>query len=276
MPGCHRRRRRPSTRWGHPSWSGGARRGGSPWTLRQVVDALGELGWTEANARGGWLLVRTWLKGWPSVLRVGREYWVMAERLPGEPKRTRLGVVPVFAETTDAAASDLSDRDDDGGSSDSLPAARAPAAAGPKSRPIPAVVGPVVTHWTLALRTVHLLEGFLPVPAEARAAYPPHPPGAGRWEAVRGKWFDTDKALWLWLDRENDRLCGPDLAEELAWCEAGQRLRITWTRTSWRCNPPGPTPRSSARRRAGRSRGPGRTARRCRRVIPSHGRENPC
>ena len=201
---------------------------GSPWTLRQVVDALGELGWPDAKARGGWLLVRTWLKGWPSVLRVGRDYWVMAESLPSEPRCTRLGVAPISAATTDAAASHPPVRGADTGAAESIPAARDPDAARPDRRPIPEVVGPVVTHWTLALRTVHLLEGFLPVPAEARAAYPPRPPGAGRWQVVRGKWFDTDKDLWLWLDREHDRLCGPDLAEELAWCEAGLRLRISW------------------------------------------------
>jgi hypothetical protein len=208
-------------RWGAAS--------GLPWTLRQIADALGELGWPDAKLRGGWLLVRTWLRGWPSVVRVGRDYWVMADRLPGKPRQTRLGVAPVFPTILAAAASAAQTPRADGGVDEPAPGVRDPEAARRDDRPIAEVAGPVVAHWTVTLRTVHLLEGFLPVPAEARAAYPSRPPGAGRWEAVRGKWFDSNTDLWLWLDRALERLSGPDLAEELGWCEAGLRLRITWT-----------------------------------------------
>jgi hypothetical protein len=41
--------------------------------------------------------------------------------------------------------------------------------------------------------------------------------------------YDTGDDVWLWLDRDHNRLCGPDLADHLAWCEAGQRLRLEWT-----------------------------------------------
>jgi hypothetical protein len=84
------------------------------------------------------------------------------------------------------------------------------------------------THWATTLRTVNLLEGFLPVPAAARAAYPPAPRGGGRWEVLRGQWFETGESIWVWLDRERDLLCGPELAERLAWREAGERFEITW------------------------------------------------
>jgi hypothetical protein len=88
--------------------------------------------------------------------------------------------------------------------------------------------GSIEARWTTTLRTVHLVEGFLVVPAEARKAYPPRAAKAGAWEVLRGKWFDTGDDPWVWLDRERNLLCGPDLADRLAWCEAGEKLCIVW------------------------------------------------
>jgi hypothetical protein len=73
--------------------------GASPWTLRQVTETLGALGWSEAGERQGWLLVRAWLLTWPQVVRVGADYWVPAEQVPRGPSRTRLHVLPVYTAT---------------------------------------------------------------------------------------------------------------------------------------------------------------------------------
>lgn len=83
--------------------------------------------------------------------------------------------------------------------------------------------------WAFPLRTIHLLEGFLPVPARVRSAYPPRAADEGERAILRGLCFESDEALWLWLDRQQDRLYGPDLVEKLAWLEAGALLRIQWT-----------------------------------------------
>jgi hypothetical protein len=45
---------------------------------------------------------------------------------------------------------------------------------------------------------------------------------------LRGQWLQTGEPIWVWLDRERDLLCGPELAERLAWREAGERFQITW------------------------------------------------
>ena len=37
---------------------------------------------------------------------------------------------------------------------------------------------------------------------------------------LHGLWFDSDEQLWLWLDRTQDRLYGPELAQQLEWLEA--------------------------------------------------------
>jgi len=83
--------------------------------------------------------------------------------------------------------------------------------------------------WTFPLRTIHLLEGFLTVPAAARSAYPPRGVGEGDREVLRGLWYDKDERLWLWLDRNQDRLYGPDLAQKLEWLDTGDLLRVQWT-----------------------------------------------
>jgi len=82
--------------------------------------------------------------------------------------------------------------------------------------------------WTQPLHTIHLLEGFLPVPSTARGAYPPRFAGEREKQVLRGLWFDSDEQLWLWLDRAQDRLYGPNLAHQLEWLEAGDLLRIEW------------------------------------------------
>jgi hypothetical protein len=45
--------------------------GGEPWTVRQVTETLGKMDWSDATARESWLLVRTWLRERPDIVRVG-------------------------------------------------------------------------------------------------------------------------------------------------------------------------------------------------------------
>jgi len=66
------------------------------------------------------------------------------------------------------------------------------------------------------------------VPSTARSAYPPRVVGEGDRAVLRGLWYDSDEQIWLWLDRAQDRLYGPDLAYQLEWREAGDLLRVEW------------------------------------------------
>ncbi|MBV8230059.1 MAG: hypothetical protein JO329_08770 [Planctomycetaceae bacterium] len=191
-----------------------------PWTVRQVMEGLADLGWERARARGAWLQVRDWLRGWEAVARVGRDYWVPADAIPAAPARTRLAVIRV--QGGEPLARD-----------EGRPDAKATSDGGDKgANTIPAELTTVLsgasTRWTTALRTVNFLEGFLTVPAAVRTAYPPAPRGGGRWEVMRGQWFETGEQFWVWLDRERHLLFGPELAERLAWREAGERFEITW------------------------------------------------
>jgi ATP-dependent DNA helicase RecQ len=198
--------------------------GGAPRTVRQLSATLGDLGWPRSAERGGWLLARAWLLQQSAVCRVGQDYWVPAESLPTGPARTRLSVAPVFGSAQmPAGAPTIPDQalsSEDGEHDQAAPADLVP---------IPPELSNVEARWTVILRTVHLVEGFIPVPARARCAYPPRAKEAGDWEVKRGKWYETGDELWVWLDRQRDLLCGPDLADRLAWCEAGERIGVLWT-----------------------------------------------
>jgi hypothetical protein len=198
--------------------------GGTPRTVREVAVMVAELGWPHATERGGWLLVRTWLLVQPAVRRVGQDFWVPTESMPSGPARTHLHVIPVFTPADRFGVPPA-------GHEETPPAghSRPRAPEGSEQAPVPAELGAVEARWSIALRTVHLTEGFLPVPSPHRSAYPPRAKQSGNWEVFRGKWFETGDELWVWLDRSRDLLCGADLADRLAWCEAGERLGVLWT-----------------------------------------------
>ncbi len=202
-----------------------------PWTVRQVTEALGEIGWERVRVRGAWFQVRQWLRTWPAAARVGRDYWLPADAIPTGPTRTRLAVVRVRgADPTLPRAGQQSE--------EATPPTESPGMdAIPTEMTTP--TARTSTRWTTALRTVNLLEGFLTVPVAARAAYPPTPRGGGRWEVVRGQWFETGEPFWVWLDRERNLLCGPELADRLAWREAGERFEIVWAEVSLVFRPAG-------------------------------------
>ena len=200
--------------------------GTTPWTTRALTETVVTSGWAAATDGSNWLLVRAWLRGWPAVTRVGQDYWMMTNVLPHGPVRTRLSVLPLrtTAPTTTSnepaqletgSTPDQSTQQTEQGTTDLVLSAT------------PLKTG-LLAHWSETLRTVHLTQGFLSIPAAARSAEPPRACEAGKWEALRGTWYETGAALWVWLDRDSERLCGPDLADALMWCEAGQKLRVDW------------------------------------------------
>src|SRR5216683_5906906 len=170
--------------------------GAEPLTVRQVTERLSNLGWPEANAQNGWLLVRTWLLDWPEVARVGQDYWIPSDSIPKEPERIRLQVLPVVGiPPPDEKNAEINLSGEPGST-------RRETTPMIDNSPIPPQGRETMANqvsWTYPLRTVHLLEGFLPVPATARSAYPPRGVGEGDREVLRGLWYDDDERLWLWL-----------------------------------------------------------------------------
>ncbi len=197
--------------------------GPEPWTVRSITGALNQLGWHDADRPNAWLYVRAWLLGRPQVTRVGQDYWMPADHLPQNTRRTRLQVMPVRT-PGNAAAEDRATPEDFDPSS-----GRAALSKGDENQVVlgGAATAPQAT-WPVKLRTINLLEGFLHVPSSARGVYPPPAPGESNMVVLRGIWFEDSAHCWLWLDREKHRLYGPDLAEKLAWLEAGDIVRVVW------------------------------------------------
>lgn len=82
-------------------------------------------------------------------------------------------------------------------------------------------------RWHILLKTVHINEGILPVPPQARSLYPRAPKLADV-VALPSLWFEDGNKMTLWLDRKQHRLFGSDLEEQFTFIEAGTRLDIHW------------------------------------------------
>jgi hypothetical protein len=207
--------------------------GASPLTLRQITEQLGALGWLKASERNGWLIVRAWLNRWSRVSRVGQDAWIPADAVPAAPTRSHLQVLPVSSSPDSTASDSESLEAEDTEAKIILNEASSPELPHASLAENNLVnqansVNPRPVRWSQPLRTLHVLEGFIPVPPQARSMYPPRAIGESEKQALRGLWFDSDQQMWLWLDRRQDRLYGPDLANQLEWLEAGDLLRIDW------------------------------------------------
>lgn len=200
--------------------------GAEPWTVRTVTDCLRECGWPDADLPNAWLYVRAWLLSWPQVKRVGQDYWIPAENVPSEVERTRFQVHPLRVAASSHGTAEVAP------TPPRSPTASTQPATAPETDASQVVLrGEVTTNrasWTVRLRTVNLLEGFLHIPAVVRGAYPPPVPGEEQKSVLRGMWHEDGMRFWLWLDRTNNYLYGPALADRLMWLDAGTVLRIDW------------------------------------------------
>jgi hypothetical protein len=82
--------------------------------------------------------------------------------------------------------------------------------------------------WKVTLRTVHINEGYLPIPTKARVSYP-RAKKLSSIVAISSIWFADASEMIVWLDTEKHQLYGPDLQDQLAFVGAGTVLEILWT-----------------------------------------------
>ena len=160
----------------------------------------------------------TWLAMQPEWARVGADMWLLREHLPALPHIGRYAIV-------NAPQSDMRQPDVTAVRQESKPQTVHAA------RPIAhAVTKPQSVTWQVTLRTIHLNEGYVPVPPSARALYP-HARRLAQVVMVGGLWFDNATNLTVWLDRARQRLFGDDLRSCIEFLEPGQILRITWAQS---------------------------------------------
>ncbi|GCE12488.1 hypothetical protein KTT_23470 [Tengunoibacter tsumagoiensis] len=194
-----------------------------PFILRQIVQALEELGWRHEGISSVDRYVRAWLLTTERFRRVGPDYWIVDALLPAEVKRVRLSVPVMRSPVTETEEG-----------ADKLPVD--PASTHNLERKDPA--GEIIAYkgtvtqtqvsWTATLLSIHLLEGFIPLPQAVRWMYPPLMQGEEGISLFKGLWYQDGESLWLWLDRRQHRLYGPDLLEKIGWLEPGTRLKIEW------------------------------------------------
>ncbi len=184
--------------------------GAQPLTVRQISGMLESLGWDGGNDED-WRLVQAWLASWDGIRRVGYDYWALAHTVPEHARPSRFRVLAIGRDSQDVEVVYVEQPEP--------PVARIETE-GPNAKQVAA--------WTVPLRTTHINEGVLRVPKAVRSIYPSRRPGEGDVTALRGRWYADNDRLWVWLDRSANLLYGADLADKLAWCEAGDLLRVQW------------------------------------------------
>jgi hypothetical protein len=83
-------------------------------------------------------------------------------------------------------------------------------------------------RWKVVLRTLHLNEGYIPVPPLMRVFYP-HGQNLSNLFVLPGIWFADASGMTVWLDMTHHRLYGPDVTDQLAFLDAGTILEIFWS-----------------------------------------------
>lgn len=195
-----------------------------PLTGQQILTQLKESGWQDASDSKAFLYLRSWLLQEPEFTRVGQDYWMLSEHLPAEVQRVRL-TVPPQRDAEEEQGSQPYEQ-----STAQAVHAKVSRQPGDSKVTIAGELARLWAGWTECLLAIHLQEGFIPIPKKVRDIYPPLAPGEGKIFAIQGRWFDDATVLWLWVDRQNHRLYGPDLRDlfDRELLEPGTNMQIRW------------------------------------------------
>lgn len=186
--------------------------------LKELVFPSGILGEVLPAALENWLLQR---EEW---MRVGRDTWFPKKLVPSLARSHRYAVLPVSSHENSNALSLVKI---EGGALLSETQEVVQVVDGTEK-----VQGQLTRRssvkWRTVLRTLHLNEGYLPVPTRARGCYP-QAKKLSSVVAIPGVWFADASQMTVWLDTENHRLYGFDLQDQCAFLVAGTVLETLWT-----------------------------------------------
>ena len=199
-----------------------------------MLKVLLDLGWNELPQARAALYLHSWLILLPEVLRVGKDYWMLIDHLPEEFRHTRLAVLSQRTDITDSAQTGNGLNNDPGEPTQQALIARSLCRSIEDDIVIGGQPDSMTANWKATLRTIHLQEGFIPIPKKVWSIYPPLVPGEGKTIASRGGWFDDNSFLWLWIDREKNRIYGPDLRQlfDNELLDPGTALQVNWAQAS--------------------------------------------
>jgi hypothetical protein len=195
----------------------------TPLTVGQVLAILEELGWRHDGLSSINRYIRAWLLATEQFRRVGEDYWIPAELLPPEIKRTRLQVLPIRVSAEEAVQHSL-----EGEQGVEFTQEEQERAHKREQIIFKGTATKSQVTWIATLLSIHLNEGFLPIPKAIRGIYPPLLPGEENISVLRGLWYDDADEIWIWLDRTHHRLYGPNLLDKIGFYSAGIKLKIDW------------------------------------------------
>jgi hypothetical protein len=195
----------------------------TPWSTHILLEHLKQLSSTPHSleevlpaALENWLLQR---EEWA---RVGRDRWFPKKLLPSLAKSHRYAVLPVSSQVNGSPLS-LSSTSYDTSTIQEI--IQAVDEAGRHQDQLTISSG---VKWKMTLRTIHINEGYMPIPTKARVSYP-RAKNLSSIVAVPGMWFSDASEMTIWLDTAKHQLYGPDLQDQLAFLVAGTVLEILWT-----------------------------------------------
>jgi hypothetical protein len=168
--------------------------------------------------------VAQWLQYREEWIKVGSDIWFPQQLLPTPTQNRRYAVHPAGAEQKVSSFSLLgfSQRDEQ-----DITEIANQEVSGDKqhkdSQPMPSGL-----RWKVTLRTLHLNEGYIPIPPQARTLYPRGKRLEGPC-AFSGIWFVDASGMTIWLDKMRHRLYGPDVTDQLAFLDAGTILEAYWS-----------------------------------------------
>jgi hypothetical protein len=170
---------------------------------------------------------RNWLLTQEAWVRVGVDTWLPKSEIPIIEKRHRYAVLPASPAENSHNLSMPEIVDEHFLTQDTIQTIEELTGPGTEEINFPNTS----VRWRMILRTVHINEGSVPIPKQARVLYP-HARKLSNTIALGGIWFADASEMIVWLDREKHQLYGDDLQEQLAFLEAGTVLEVTFTTTS--------------------------------------------
>jgi len=199
-----------------------------PWSTASIMEELKHLS-EESEVLDACVpaALENWLLTQETWVRVGVDTWLPKVEIPRIEKRHRYAVLPISSAENNRNLAIPEVVNEHILTQDAIQTVEE--LTGPEAEEINFPNTNV--RWRVILRTVHINEGIVPIPKQARVLYP-HAQKLSNNIALAGIWFTDASEMTVWLDRVKHQLYGNDLQEQLAFLEAGTVLEVTFSTTS--------------------------------------------
>jgi hypothetical protein len=198
----------------------------SPWTPFEMLEQIKRLSAFDTSSLETLLPtdLTHWLRRQDAWLQVSRDLWFPRHLIPLPAQNRRYAVLSVQAEKNGRLNPLLMPMDI---GAQSMQEARELEILTEESSVVSQQT-PEKKSWQITLLTLHLNEGYIPIPPQMRGFYP-RDKNKETVYPLPGIWFSDASEMIVWLDLEHHRLYGPDIIDQFAFLEAGTILGIFWS-----------------------------------------------